>query len=168
MRTSREGKFRLRLTIAAFLAGLTVALPFAVHAAVVGSRYKVDHQVFRDRGKPLTTSSASWRTISGLGGVRICAQAGTELSVSVNANLFGAPSRFRIIADGHEFLPGQAHFPGSPGVVSHSFTFVGFLGTPEGSDVHRVDLQWRSSGGQAVTLKSGAINLLWSRSGAAC
>jgi hypothetical protein len=155
---------------------VAVALPFAVFAAASYGREggALDRQVAAWRTSPIERSGASWSTIGGLSFVptastsrSICMKRG--FSVTLTVTLRGAPAYFRLLMDGGPVLPPLAvrFDPGADG-RPHTFsaTFVGHAGTFEGSDLHGLEVQWRSPSGRAVTLVRGAANVLYEQGGA--
>jgi hypothetical protein len=83
------------------------------------------------------------------------------LSVTVS----GAPVRFRGVIDAvpeAPMRPGPARFvPNGP--ESFSYTFVANTGPFEADDTHQFNIQWQSPTGASVTLRRGALNLLFKR-----
>jgi hypothetical protein len=164
---------KLVVTLAT-VGAVAVALPFAVFAAGVGREGgSLDRQVAAWRTTPIERSGASWSTIGGLSFVptasasrSICMKRG--FSVSLTVTLEGAPAYFRVLMDGEPVLtPLAVRFdPGADG-RPHTFsaTFVGHASTFEGSDLHGLEVQWRSPSGGAVTLVGGAANVLYQRGG---
>jgi hypothetical protein len=167
---------KLVITLAA--AGVVaVAIPFAVLAAASSGREggSLDRQVAAWRTAPVERLGTSWSTIGGLSFVptvsaprSICMKKG--FSVSLTVTLKGAPAYFRLLMDGGPVLaPLGVRFDPRPGGRPHTFaaTFVGHAGTFEGSDLHGLEVQWRSPSGRAVTLVRGAANVLYQQ-GSAC
>jgi hypothetical protein len=164
-----------KLPIALAAAGaVAVLLPLAVLAAVSGRESgSLDRQTASWRSTPVTTSSQTWRTLAQLSFVptaarsySICAKNG--LSVSLAVDLKGAPVVFRVLMDGGPVLkPGAARFVPAPDTRSFSYTFVGHASTFEGSDLHGLEVQWRSPTGRPVTLARGVANVLYEE-GASC
>ena len=75
----------------------------------------------------------------------------------------GCHARFRILGEqGNVIQPGAAEFAPS-GIESFSYTFVTSVGTFEADDRHSLQVQWRSTTGAAVTLRRGALNVLYER-----
>jgi hypothetical protein len=164
-----------KLPIALAAAGaVAILVPLAVLAAVSGREGgALDRQTAAWRSTSVTTSNAAWRTLGQLSFVptssrsySICAKNG--LSVSLAVDLKGAPVVFRVLMDGGPVLkPGPARFVPAPNTRSFAYTFVGHAGTFEGSDLHGLDVQWRSPTGRPVTLARGAANVLYEE-GASC
>jgi hypothetical protein len=165
---------RRKLVIFTLVAAAAAALPAVLLASHVGrTAGNLDRQAAAWRSTPVSTSSSSWRTLGRLsfvstasGSRTLCARNG--LSVSLAVSLKGAPVRFRVLMDGGPVLgPGSAQF--SAGAVERSFayTFVGHTGTFEGSDLHALEVQWRSPSGRPVTLTNGVANALYEL-GASC
>lgn len=166
---------RLVVTLTA-TAVVAVAVPFTVFAAATSGREggELDRQVAAWRTTPTTRTSSSWATLGQLSFVptasasrSICMNSG--FSVSLTATLSGAPAYFRVLMDGGPVLAplGVRFDPGADG-RPHTFsaTFVGHAGTFEGSDLHGLEVQWRSPSSRAVTLGRGAANVLYQRGGA--
>lgn len=166
---------KLVLTLAA-AAAVAVALPLAVLAAASYGREggALDRQVAAWRTAPVTRSSAEWRTIEKLsfvptasGSRTICMTKG--FSVSLTVTLSGAPAYLRVLMDGGPMLAplGVRFDPEADGRL-HTFsaTFVGHARMFEGSDLHGLEVQWRSPSGRPVTLTRGAANVLYQQGGA--
>ena len=144
----------------ASLVVLLVAIPLVVLAATGGGGGQADRQRFKFRTGAVTTSSTQWKNVPGLTRI-ICAI--NEVSVSVSANLSGAPMLLRVVVDsGPKFRPGAAHFnPPVTGVESFSYTFARSVGTFEGSDGHAISVQWRSPSGSSVKMSRGIMNMVF-------
>jgi hypothetical protein len=158
----------------AVTAAVAVLLPLAVLAAGFGREGgSLDRQGAAWRSTPTTTSSQAWRTIGQLSFVptaarsySICAKNG--LSVSLAVDLKGAPVLFRVLLDGGPVLePGPARFVPAPDTRSFGYTFVGHTGTFEGSDLHGLEVQWRSPTGRPVTLARGVATVFFEE-GSSC
>ena len=166
---------KLVITLAA--AGIAaVALPLAVLAAASSGREggALDRQVAGWGTAPLTRSSPAWSTIGSLsfvptasGSRTICMSRG--FSASLTVTLSGAPVYFRVLMDGGPVLaPLGVRFDPEADGRPHTFsaTFVGHAGMFEGSDLHGLEVQWRSPSGRAETLERGAANVLYQQGGA--
>jgi hypothetical protein len=140
---------------------LLVSIPIAVIAVELSKGSRLDHQVADVRSAPVTTSSTSWVNVPGLQ-LDVCAKGWTSATVSAVVS-GAAPVYFRVLADGVPPLmsPPSARFVSGAGMNSFSFTFVGRMGTFEGSDGHLFDVQWRSPTGGAVTFHRGTMNILF-------
>jgi hypothetical protein len=138
---------------------LLAAVPTAVIAANGLLSSAVDRQTARWTTNSVSTSSTAWRNVPGL---RVTADTIDEVSASLSVTLVGAPVRFRIVVDTPEapMKPGSARFVPS-GRESFAFTFVANTFTFEGDDTHTFTVQWRSPGGQQVTLLRGTLNLVY-------
>jgi hypothetical protein len=153
------------LTIRRFLvlgcvAAVVAAVPLAVLAATGTFSGRLDGQSARWTTTAVTTSSKDWRNVPGLTR-SLCTldQVTAMLSVTVE----GAPVRFRVIIDDvpeAPMMPASSRFVPN-GIESFSFSFVGNTGPFEADDTHRFDVQWRSPSGAPVTLRHGALNLLF-------
>lgn len=151
----------MRKTIVALVVfALLASIPIAVMAVELGKGSRLDHQRADIRSATTTTTSTSWANIPGLQ-LDVCAIGWT--SATVSAVVSGPPVYFRVLADGVPPLmsPAAARFDPGTGMTSFSFTFVGRMGTFEGSDGHLFDVQWRSATGGAVTFHRGDMNLLF-------
>jgi hypothetical protein len=151
----------VRKTIVVLLVcALLGSIPIAVMAVELHNGTRLDRQRADIRSAPASTSSTSWVNVPGLR-LDVCAIGWTSATISVVVS--GAPVNFRVLADGIPPLmsPGASHFDPGAGTTSFSFTFVGRMGTFEGSDGHLFDVQWRSPGGGAVTLQRANLNLLF-------
>ena len=137
---------------------LLVSVPIAVMAVELRSGTRLDRQRADIRSASVTTSRTAWSNVPGLR-LDVCARGWT--SATINVVVAGAPVNFRVLADSIPPLmsPGVAHFNPSSGTTAFSFTFVGRMGTFEGSDGHLFDVQWRSPSGGAVTLRNASLNL---------
>jgi hypothetical protein len=152
---------------------LAVAVPLALAAGPNRSGGQLDRQQAAWRSDPVSTSSSEWRTIgrfsfvaSGTANRTICAE--HEVSLSLSADLHGAPVLFRVVLDGGgTFAPGPARFVPAADSRTFAASFAGLAGTFEGSDRHALEVQWRSPSGRPVTLDGGLVNVLYEQ-GAAC
>ena len=157
---------RKRLVIAAALVVL-VAIPAVVIAASGTFGSALDRQAAKWTTTPATTSSTAWRNVPRLSLTRCTLnQVTAEISVTVR----GAPVSFRAVIDGvpeAPMRPGPARFV-PDGTESFSYTFVHRTAPFEADDTHRFDVQWRSPTGAAVTLRRGALNLLYQRGTQGC
>jgi hypothetical protein len=159
-----------KLFVALALAlAIAVAVPVALAATSGRSGGLLDRQQAAWKTSPISTSSSDWETLprlsfvsSGSTSHTLCAR--HELSVSLSANLRGAPVLFRVVLDGGAILePGPARFVPVSGAQTFAATFVGSAGTFEGSDGHALEVQWRSPTGGVVTLDRGVANVLYER-----
>jgi hypothetical protein len=164
---------RLIISIAV-TAAAAVAIPLVVLAAGSGRESgELDRQAAAWTSSPVSTSSRAWRTVPGLSFVATGSGSNTlcmlnELSVSLSADVHGAPVRFRVLMDGGPVLqPGPARFSGGAGKRTHTAMWVGHAGTFEALDRHALELQWRSPTGRPATLARGAVNVLF-EDGASC
>jgi hypothetical protein len=139
---------------------LLVSVPLVVLAVELHNGTRLDRQRADIRSASASTSSTSWANVPGLR-LDVCAIGWA--SATVSAVVSGAPVNFRALADSVPPLmsPGAARFDPGAVTTSFSFTFVGRMGTFEGSDGHLFDVQWRSPTGGAVTLHRGNLNLLF-------
>jgi hypothetical protein len=151
------------------IAGLigVAAIPAAVLAAggVFGSA--LDRQAARWTTTPVTTSSTTWRNVPRLSLTRCTVN---QVTATISVTVAGGPVRFRVITDGvpeAPMRPGTARFV-PDGTESFSYTFVGPTAPFEADDTHRFSVQWRSPTGDAVTLRRGALNLLFERGTQGC
>jgi hypothetical protein len=151
----------MRKTIVAVVVlALLVSVPIAVMAVELHNGTRLDRQRADVRSAQVSTSRTSWSNVPGLR-LDVCAAGWTSATISVVVT--GAPVNFRVLADGIPPLmsPPLARFDPGSGTTSFSFTFVGRMGASEGSDGHLFDVQWRSPGGGAVTLRRGILNILF-------
>jgi hypothetical protein len=155
-------------------ATVAAAVPLVVLAAGSGRLGgELDRQAAAWRTTPVSTPSSAWRTIpslsfvsSGSGSSTLCAL--NELSVSLSANLRGAPVRFRVLMDGGPVLqPGPARFTAAAETRTATATWAGNAGTFEGLDRHALELQWRSPTGRRAILTQAVVNVLFEK-GASC
>jgi hypothetical protein len=146
---------------------LLAAVPAAVLAAsgVFGSA--LDRQAASWTTAPVTTSSTTWRDVPRLSLSRCTVN---QVTATVSVTVRGAPVLFRVVVDGvpeAPMQPGSARFV-PDGSESFSFTFVGRTAPFEADDTHRFNVQWRSPTGATVTLRRGALNLLFQRGTQGC
>jgi hypothetical protein len=141
-------------------AAVVAVVPLAVLAATGSFNGRLDGQGARWTTTPVATSSTKWRNVPGLART-LCTldQVTAMLSVTVE----GGPVRFRVIIDSvpeAPMKPETTRFVPN-GIESFSYTFVGNTGPFEADDTHRFNVQWRSPSGAPVTLRHGALNLLF-------
>jgi hypothetical protein len=146
---------------------LLAAIPAAVLAAsgVFGSA--LDRQSARWTTTSATTSSTAWRNVPRLGLTR-CTD--NQVTAMISVTVRGAPVAFRGVIDGvpeAPMRPGSARFV-PDGTESFSYSFVARTAAFEADDSHRFDVQWRSPTGAPVTLRRGALNLLYQRGNQGC
>ena len=155
-----------RKWVALLVLAIAVAIPAAVWAVTSGVyNGNVDRQRAKFRNTAITTTSTAWHNVAVLS-VNICAI--NEVSATLSVNLSGGRARFRIIGEqGNVIQPGPAEFAPS-GIESFSYTFVTSVGTFEADDRHSLQVQWRSTTGAAVTLRRGALNVLYERGTLSC
>ena len=142
--------------------GLLAAVPVAVFAASGTLGSALDRQAARWTTTSATTSSAAWRKVPRLSLTRCTVN---QVTATVSVTVRGAPVLFRVIVDGvpeAPMRPGPARFVPDD-TESFSYSFVGRTAPFEANDTHRFDVQWRSPTGTAVTLRRGALNLLFQR-----
>ncbi len=147
--------------------GLAAAVPAAVLAAggIFGSA--LDRQAARWTTTPVSTSSTAWRNVPRLSLTRCTLD---QVTATVSATVAGGPVRFRVVIDGvpeAPMQPGTARFV-PDGTESFSYTFVGRTAPFEADDTHRFSVQWRSPTGARVTLRRGALNVLFERGTQGC
>jgi hypothetical protein len=139
---------------------VAAAVPLAVWAATGTEGGRLDRQTARWTTDDATTSSTNWRNVPGLRRTRCTVdQVTAMLSVTVQ----GAPVQFRVVIDGvpeAQMMPGPARFV-PDGAESFSYTFVRNTGPFEADDTHSFNVQWRSPSGDRVTMRRGAVNLLF-------
>ena len=151
---------RRRLLVLGSVAAVAAAVPFAVLAATGTFGGTLDRQTARWTTTNVTTSSRDWRNVTGLGRTRCTLN---QVTAILSATVEGGPVRFRVIIDGvpeAPMRPGVARFVPN-GVESFSYTFVGNTGPFEADDTHRFNVQWRSPSGARLTLREGALTLLF-------
>ena len=120
----------------------------------------VDRQTARWTTTSVSTSSPEWRNVPGL--TRLSADTIDEVSATLTVTIEGAPASFRVIIDTPEgpMRPGPARFVPS-GAESFSATFVKNTVPFEDDDTHVFTVQWRSPGGEKVTLLRAVLNLVY-------
>jgi hypothetical protein len=146
---------------------LVVAIPAAVMAASGTFGSALDRQASRWTTTPATTSSTAWRRVPGLSLTRCTLN---QVTATLSVTVRGAPVAFRGVIDGvpeAPMRPGSARFV-PDGTESFSYTFVARTAPFEADDTHRFDMQWRSPTGAPVTLRRGALNLLYQRGTQGC
>lgn len=158
---------RKPLVVIGGLVLLVAAGPTAVLAAsgVFGSA--LDRQVATWTTTSAMTSSTTWRNVPRLSLTRCTVN---QVTAMVSVTVRGAPVLFRVIVDGvpeAPMRPGPARFV-PDGSESFSFSFVGRTASFEADDTHRFNVQWRSPTGATVTLRRGALNLLFQRGTQGC
>ncbi len=150
---------RPTLAVVSFAIGVSVALPIA---ALAGGRpprsaYSgaLDRQTAVSQEHQVRTGSLYWRNVPGLNGVVVCAQNEIAVTVSMLYRKGYVPA-LRVAVDGSRLLsPGVIKFPGV-------FTWVDTVA----DGTHTIDVQWRRTGGPAVSGKA-TVNVLY-ESGTAC
>jgi hypothetical protein len=146
---------------------LLAAAPIAVLAATGTFNGALERQSARWTTTVVTTSSTAWRNVPGLSLTR-CTRG--QVTVMLGVTVSGAPVRFRGVIDGvpeAPMRPGLARFVPN-GTESFAFSFVANTGPFEADDTHRFDIQWQSQTGAPVTLRRGALNLLFERGTQGC
>jgi hypothetical protein len=158
-RSDRPRSLR-RSVVPLVLGVLALVIPVTVAAITLHNGSPLDHQRSVTKQDPSTTSRTAWGPVPGLTSTLVCARG--EVSATLSVTVSGAPVQFHVRIDsGGVMDPGAATFDPGARTRSFSFTFVGRLGAFEGSDGHTFDLQWRSPSGSQVTLRRGALNLLF-------
>jgi len=156
---------KLVLVVAGLL--LAVAIPAAVIAASGTFGSALDRQAAKWTTTPATTSSTAWRRVPGLSLTRCTLN---QVTATISVTVSGAPVSFRGVIDGvpeAPMRPGPARFVPN-GTESFSYSFVHRTAPFEADDTHRFDVQWRSASGTPVTLRRGALNLLFQRGTQGC
>lgn len=156
---------KLVLVVAGVL--LAVAIPAAVIAASGTFGSALDRQAAKWTTTPATTSSTAWRRVPGLSLTRCTLN---QVTATISVTVSGAPVSFRGVIDGvpeAPMRPGPARFVPN-GTESFSYSFVHRTAPFEADDTHRFDVQWRSASGTPVTLRRGALNLLFQRGTQGC
>lgn len=146
---------------------LLVGVPAAVIAATGTLGSALDRQAAKWTTTPAATSGRAWRNVSGLGIARCTID---QVTATISVTLRGGPALFRVVIDGvpeAPLAPGPARFV-PDGTESFSYSFVGRTAPFEADDTHRFDVQWRSPTGAALTLRRGALNLLYQRGTQGC
>jgi hypothetical protein len=146
---------------------LLAAVPAAVVAATGAFGGALDRQAAKWRTTPATTANRSWRRVPGLSLSRCTLN---QVTATVSATVRGGPVMFRVVIDGvpeAPMRPGPARFV-PDGTESFSYSFVARTAPFEADDSHRFDVHWRSPSGAQVTLKRGALNLLYQRGKQGC
>ena len=145
-------KRRRSVWVAAALGALAVTT-VGVQAALGGLAsnganipLNTERQIFRSTNADTSTSSTSFVGVPGLENLSTCRARGFTLTVS--AQLSGAPAELRVTASGRQVAPGPiVAVPGSTSFV--------FGGKRAGSRVFSVE--WRSLSGNPVTLGAGSV-----------
>ncbi len=146
---------------------LLAAVPAAVVAATGAFGGALDRQAAKWRTTPATTANKSWRRVPGLSLSRCTLN---QVTATVSATVRGGPVMFRVVIDGvpeAPMRPGPARFV-PDGTESFSYSFVARTAPFEADDSHRFDVHWRSPSGAPVTLRRGALNLLYQRGKQGC
>jgi len=146
---------------------LLAAAPIAVLAATGTFNGALERQSARWTTTVVATSSTAWSNVPGLSLTR-CTRGQVTAMLSVTVR--GAPVRFRGVIDGvpeAPMRPGLARFVPN-GTESFAFSFVANTGPFEADDTHRFNIQWQSQTGAPVTLRRGALNLLFERGTQGC
>jgi hypothetical protein len=146
---------------------VAVAVPLVVSAATGTEGGMLDRQTAKWTTTNVTTSSTQWRNVPNLGRTR-CTR--NQVTALLSATVEGGPVRFRVVVDGvpeAPMKPGSARFVPN-GVESFSYAFVGHTAPFEADDTHRFNVQWRSTSGAPVTLRDGALTLLFQNGTQGC
>jgi hypothetical protein len=149
------------------VAAVVAAVPLAVVAETGSFGGALDRQKAKWTSSAATTSSMSWRNVPGLVLTRCTVN---QVTATISVTVEGGPVRFRVIVDDvpeAPMQPGSARFVPN-GVESFSYTFVGNTAPFEADDTHRFNVQWRSPSGVRVTMRRGALNLLFQRGMQGC
>lgn len=124
-----------------------------------------DNQAFASTKGSATTDSQEFESVPGLSGLALCGRDGTSATVSLE--LSGGAVEVRVRVGGKTMSPGVTSFDPGEGQSSQSFTY----GRSErGRFSENVDVEWRASSGETVTLHDGSLRALYgtmSRSGCA-
>ena len=149
----------MRKVLAAGLAlAFVVGAPTAVMAASGGFSSSLDLQTSKWTTTSATTSMATFKPITNLSGLNICAL--NQVTATLSVELNGAPAGFQIRIDGGPLIsPGAVRFVPAGPHDSFSFTFVRSLSPFENNDHHTFDVEWRSPTGATTTLERATINL---------
>jgi hypothetical protein len=156
-----------RLFVFLSVAAAVAAVPLAVLAATGSFGGALDRQRAMWTTSDAMTSSTAWRNVPGLGITRCTLN---QVTATLSTTVGGGPVQFRVIIDGvpeAPMKPGVARFVPN-GIESFSYTFVGNTGPFEADDTHRFNVQWRSPSGAALTMRRGAVNLLYQRGTQGC
>jgi hypothetical protein len=156
---------KLLIVLGALL--LCAAVPVVVLAATGIFNGGLERQSARWTTNDATTSSTAWRNVPGLSLTR-CTR--NQVTALVSVTVSGAPVRFRVVIDTvgeAPMQPGAARFV-PDGTEAFSYAFVGNTGPFEANDTHRFDVQWQSPSGAPVTLRRGALDLLFQRGTQGC
>jgi hypothetical protein len=155
-----------RSLVLAGVGAVLAAAPLVLAATgVFGSA--LDRQRAKWTTTRVTTSSKAWRNLPGLAITRCTVN---QVTAMLSVTVAGGPVRFRVITDGvpeAPMKPSTARFR-PRGTESFSFTFVGRTAPFEADDTHRFNVQWRSPSGAPVTLRQGALNLLYQQGRRGC
>jgi hypothetical protein len=146
---------------------LLAAVPAAVVAATGAFGGALDRQAAKWRTTPATTANKSWRRVPGLSLTRCTLN---QATATVSVTVRGGPVQFRVVIDGvpeAPMRPGPARFV-PDGTESFSYGFVARTAPFEADDTHRFDVHFRSPSGATVTLRRGALNLLYQRGKQGC
>jgi hypothetical protein len=156
-----------KMLIAILVLAVVVGVPSVVLAASGGSSSSLDLQGSKWTNTAVTTSSKTFRPISRLSGLNICAL--KQVTASLSVQLRGAPAGFQIRVDGGGLMePGAVRFVPAGPLDSFSFIFVQSVGPFEANDHHSFDVEWRSPTGAATTLVQGTFNLQYQRGTQMC
>jgi hypothetical protein len=130
--------------------------------ANAGARLQAD----RWTATAAATSSTRFRSIPALTGLKLCAAG--EVSVSISTELGGAPAGFRIEIDQRHVMAGPVRFFPMGARDSSAFTFVRDLTSFHGSDLHSLDVQWRSPFGLITRMERATIHVQYDRASGNC
>jgi hypothetical protein len=163
----RKTRITRRLVVVLGVLLLIAVAPLAVMAANGTFNGDLERQSARWTTNDATTSSTAWRNVPGLS-LRRCMR--DQVTAMVAVTLRGAPVRFRAVIDGvpeAPMRPGTARFVPTQ-TESFSFVFVANTAPFEADDTHHVGIQWQSPTGEPVTMRHGALNLLFKRGTQGC
>jgi hypothetical protein len=158
---------KIRLLIPAVALAVAVGVPTAVLAASGGASSALDHQASKFTTTTQTISSSTFRAVSGLSGLTICAL--NQVTATVSVEITGAPASVQVRQDGGPIIqPGAVRFVPAGPHDSFSFTFLANVSPFEANDHHVFDVEWRSPTGRSTTLERGTLNLQYQQGTQAC
>lgn len=141
--------------------GILMGLTVGAAGQFVG-KSSIDTQLLLRRIKPVSTQDSEWHDVPGLSHQVICAS--RKLSGTTTLDLTAADKGVdvRVLVDGAAIKPENYHLDtGTASTDRNTFTLSFVESFAPGS--HNLDLQWRSSSGQSVTLNSGSMTLLYAQ-----
>ena len=157
--------------IVASATALAIAVPsvvaYGAAVAVQERRGVVSAQAYQQRTQDVSTKSSRWQTFAmtgagqgeGSSSAPLIVVAKGVMTVTVSADITGAPVRVRVLNHRNVLRPSVARFHGSGGDTSRSFSFVA-KGSAE-YRCHALAVQWRSPSGERVESSRSAVHVTY-------